>query len=139
MEEIIVELSQKVIKNIEEIVQSVVNYSQHQSQIEIQTLGNEEIEKNKFKTKESYFDKLHEMYSRCSLVCKQEIIFKKLFEEFLFRIEAYFLECKNKKEQLGDQLNVLLDELKQMEKDIQGNLYSEEFEEVNYSGYYSNT
>ena len=147
MEDKLIDLSQNLIKIINETTQSIYQYSYHQSQTNKYNFHytqneyqNEKINKlNKIKNQETYFDKLYETYSRCLLVCQQEQMFRKMYEEFLYRIDTYFVECRNKKEQIGDELNKLLDEMKESEKEIQKDCFTEDIEEMNFNLYYAET
>ena len=98
------ELTKKLIKEIQTISKNIIDYQEYEDEIKEYKYSeniNDNL-KNKLKKQETYFEKLRESYLRSCLVLDGENEIKKLIEEFQNQIEKYSMECKNKKEDVGN-------------------------------------
>ena len=125
------ELTKKLIKEIQNISKNISYYQEYEDEFK-QYKYTENINdnpKNKLKKQETYFEKLRESYLRSCLVVDGQNEIKKYIDEFNFRMEAYVLECKNRKEKVGNKINDVIEEMKKNEKEVKGNKYNKDYEE----------
>ena len=131
------ELTHKLIQEIQTISKNIIDYQEYENnfkQYKYTENDFDEIEV-KLKKQETYFEKLQESYLRSCLVVDSENEIKKLMEEFQKQIEKYSIECKNKKEEVGNKINDIIEEMKKNEKELKGNKYRKDYEESNYDEY----
>ena len=86
--------------------------------------------KKRLEQRETYFDRLHEIYLRIEILIDCEETFKQLFEEFNKLTNGYFSECKDQRVVVGNKINELLDLMKENEKNIKENQNIERSEKI---------
>ena len=95
---------------------------------------NEDI-MHEYHRRETYFEKQYELLKRCEMVmeCQQKI--EKLFDEFKFTCEVFVLDSQSTREKVGNLMNKELDKMRVIEKDIKKTIFTEEFQQENYTDY----
>ena len=85
------------------------------------------------KKKETVFDQVHEKYMKCVKTLESENVLTSLIDDFIKNSEDYFYEQNNRKEEMGNKLNDILDEAKEIEMETKANSFSHMYEKLNYN------
>ena len=88
---------------------------------------------------ETYFEKLFEVYSRSVAILNYEKEFYQMMEILKNSMERYFEECKEKKEEMIIEMNKILKNTKNIEKELKKNVFNDEYEENNYNEFIHET
>ena len=88
---------------------------------------------------ETYFEKLFEVYSRSVAILNCEKEFFQMMEILQKSMKTYFEECKEKKEEMIIEMNKILENTKNIEKELKKNVFNDEYEENNYNEFIHET
>ena len=135
----LIEISNQLKQEIENIVINIDGYVSHEERIKKEKYEEDQNQskEKQLKKAETYFDLLHESYQRCIMIDEEGNEMRKLMQQFQYTIDVYIEECERKKEEIGNEMNSMLDIMKEKEKSIKE--INEKYEKENYIDFYSET
>ena len=123
---------QKLIENIDYFADNDINFEDFEDD---STISN----KKRLKKQETWYDQMYEKYSKAEKLVESEELFQNLFVEFQRSSIEFFREWKRKKEMIENKLNsFLLEDMKKTEKELKSEIFTEEYEKMNYEEYIIN-
>ena len=117
-----IKITNKLLNEINNFLQAIETYKEIEERIKKERYEDkpyESIEK-RLKKQEGYYDRLYELYERNKQIIEHEKRVEAMFGEYLAFVTPFVSESKHKTETIGNQLNELLEEMKEKEKEIKG-------------------
>ena len=135
----ILEISNHLVNDIEQLIEITQQYQTcQQNQMIYKTIQNTN-DNNQLKIKETRFDQLYEYHNRIEMT-------KTIYKKMKHTIKLYFksineelLQIENNRETNIIQMNQLLEEMKEDEKEMKHKKFNQTFEMLNYSSFHVET
>ena len=135
------EISNKLIYEINQFNEIVKHLQSHEEKMKKEkfTVNPNDSEEKQLKKREGYYDRMHESFCLNDQIIVGEGRLKKAFNDLLMLMSPQVGKSKHEKETIGNQLNEMLDEMREKEKKLKKGKMNEEDEEMNYEKWYVET
>ena len=135
------QLTTWISEEISNLQNSIYDYDYIMKLIERNKIKEDEIltKKDKLKKEETYFDVLFEANKRVEILMKLENELNETIKNFEKEIQQHIEQCKNKKEEIGNEMNSMLNKMKSHEKRLMGSSFGEDYQKLNYEEHYIQT
>ena len=135
----LIELSNQLTQEIDHLVRNFQWFYEHEERIKKEKYEEDQnqTKEKQLKKAETYYDKLHESYQRCCSLFEFIEIVRKTIEPFVTEINNKMSEISSKKEEIGNEMNLMLDVMKEKEKSNKE--INEKYEKENYIEWYIET